>query len=47
MIIDCKIKSYRRGDSYFIAAKTIHSAKIHSGFKAIYYFEDKDKYKTL
>ncbi len=47
MTIDGKTNSYTRGDSYFIASGTIHSAKIHPGFKAIDYFADKDRYKTL
>jgi hypothetical protein len=47
MTISGKTNTCGRGDSYFIAAGSIHSARIHAGFKAIDYFTDKDRYKTL
>ena len=46
LIIDGKKRLYNRGDSYFIPANTTHSAKIYAGFRAVDYFDDKDRYKT-
>jgi quercetin dioxygenase-like cupin family protein len=39
-------KTYCRGDSYTIPAGTLHGGKIFAGFKAIDFFEDKDRYKV-
>jgi len=37
-------KTYYKGDSYNIQAREIHGGKIYSGFKAIDFFEDADRY---
>lgn len=41
-----KTKIYRKGDSYFIPAGTMHRAILYSGFCALDYFADTDRYKT-
>ena len=38
------IKTYVKGDSYFIPAGTEHGGKIFAGFKAIDFFDDVDRY---
>jgi hypothetical protein len=47
LTVNGKTNKYSRGDSYFIAGGTVHSARIYPGFRAIDYFMDKDRYKTL
>ncbi len=47
LTVDGKTNKYSRGDTYFITAGAIHSARIHPGFRAIDYFADKDRYKTI
>jgi quercetin dioxygenase-like cupin family protein len=47
LTVNGKTNKYSRGDSYFIAGGTVHSARIYPGFRAIDYFKDKDRYKTL
>jgi mannose-6-phosphate isomerase-like protein (cupin superfamily) len=46
LTIGGKKRLYTRGDSYFIPAGTTHSAIIHPGFRAVDYFEDKERYQT-
>jgi mannose-6-phosphate isomerase-like protein (cupin superfamily) len=36
-----------RGDTYFIPAGTPHRAHIQPGFRAIDYFADRDRYRSL
>lgn len=38
-------RAYSRGDTYFISAGTVHKARIYPGFRAVDYFEDRDRYK--
>lgn len=47
LTVNGKTNKYNRGDTYFIAGGTVHSAHIHPGFRAVDYFKDKDRYKTL
>lgn len=52
IVVDGKIKltiggiekTYQKGDSYYIQADEEHGGKIYAGFKAIDFFEDKDRY---
>ena len=37
-------KTYQKGDSYYIKAGEEHGGKIYAGFKAIDFFDDKDRY---
>jgi mannose-6-phosphate isomerase-like protein (cupin superfamily) len=46
LTIGGKKRLYQRGDSYFIPAGTTHSAVIYPGFRAVDYFEDKERYQT-
>ena len=45
LTIDNQTKMYHRGDTYFIPAGTVHSARIFPGFRAVDYFADRDRYK--
>jgi mannose-6-phosphate isomerase-like protein (cupin superfamily) len=45
LTIGGKKRTYHRGDSYFIPADTTHSAIIYPGFRAVDYFDDKDRYQ--
>lgn len=45
LTIDGQTRIYSRGDSYFIPADTLHSARIYPGFRAVDYFADKDRYQ--
>ena len=45
LTIDGQLHTYRRGDSYLIPAGTPHSARIPPGFRAVDYFEEKDRYR--
>lgn len=38
-------KTHRRGDSYFIPAGAVHSAKLTAGSKFIDFFEEADRYR--
>jgi len=44
LTIDGEIRTYRRGDSYYIAPGQVHSARFDTPFKAIDVFEDADRY---
>jgi len=39
-------RTFTSGDSYFIPNGTPHSARIHSGFRAIDVFADRDRYRV-
>ena len=39
-------KIFRQGDSYYIPAGVIHGAVLRTGFRALDFFEDKDRYKV-
>ena len=41
------LKTYGKGDSYFIPAGVEHSAVIHAGYADVTVFEDRDRYKEL
>ena len=38
-------KTYRKGDSYYIPANTLHSATFNTKVYVLDFFEDKDRYK--
>jgi len=40
-------RHYGRGDTYFIPAGTPHKARIHPGFRAVDYFADRNRYRSL
>ncbi|MCF8369741.1 MAG: cupin domain-containing protein [Bacteroidales bacterium] len=44
LTIGGKTKTYQKGDSYSIKAGEEHGGKIYAGFKAIDFFEEKDRY---
>ena len=46
LTIGGKLHQFGRGDSYFIPANTPHSAHIYSGYRAIDYFADRERYHT-
>ncbi len=41
-----KAHTFTSGDTYFIPNGTPHQARIHSGFRAIDYFADRDRYRA-
>ena len=45
LTIDGKTKIYSRGDTYFIPRGMTHEARIYPSFRAVDYFEDKNRYK--
>ena len=53
IVIDGKIeltigdqtRTYSRGDMYCIPAGIVHSAQIYPGFRAVDFFEDRDRYR--
>jgi mannose-6-phosphate isomerase-like protein (cupin superfamily) len=54
VVIDGKIdltiadhtQTYTSGETYFIPSGTPHHAQIHSGFRAIDYFADRNRYRA-
>jgi hypothetical protein len=46
LTIDGETRTYRPGDTYFIANGKPHSAKIHAGFRAVDFFADCSRYRT-
>ena len=46
LTVDGVVKTYSKGDRYFIPAGVKHSAKIHAGYADITFFNEKDRYKT-
>ena len=38
--------TFRQGDSYYIPAGTTHGATLRAGFRALDFFEDKDRYNV-
>jgi len=46
LTVDGTVKTYSKGDRYFIPAGVKHSAKIHAGYADITFFNEKDRYKT-
>lgn len=45
LTIGGETRTYRQGDSYFIPAGVMHSARIPAGLKVIDCFEEADRYK--
>lgn len=39
-------QTYTRGDTYFIPAQTPHQARIYSGYRAVDYFADQNRYRA-
>jgi quercetin dioxygenase-like cupin family protein len=39
------IKTYRRGDTFFIPKDVKHSARVYAGYASIAYFNEKQRYK--
>jgi len=46
LTVDGVVKTYSKGDRYFIPAGVKHSVKIHAGYADITFFNEKDRYKT-
>ena len=42
--VDGVVRQYSRGDTYYIPAGTLHSAKIHRGYKDLTFFDQVDRY---
>lgn len=47
LTIGGKTRTYKKGDSYYIPAGTLHGGVLHPGFKAVDFFSDRDRYKTI
>ena len=45
LLIDGEIKSYTKGDRYYIPAGVKHSGKIYAGYADITFFNEKERYK--
>jgi len=39
-----KTKTYTKGDSFFLEANQKHSARVHKGYAAIAFFNERDRY---
>ncbi len=46
LTVDGVVKTYLKGNRYFIPAGVKHSAKIYTGYADITFFDEKDRYKT-
>ncbi len=46
LTVDGVVKTYVKGDRYFIPAGVKHSAKIYPGYTDITFFNEKDRYNT-
>lgn len=46
LTVDGVVKTYLKGDRYFIPSGVKHSAKIYTGYADITFFNEKDRYKT-
>ncbi len=46
LTVDGVVKTYLKGDRYFIPTGVKHSAKIYTGYADITFFDEKDRYKT-
>lgn len=47
LTIEGNTETYRRGDSYFMPAGTVHKALLRKGFRALDIFADKDRYRII
>lgn len=45
MTVGGETRKYRTGDTYYIPAGVVHSARVPAGCKAIDFFEEPDRYK--
>ncbi len=46
LTIGGETRIFGQGDSYFIPAGVLHGAILHAGFRALDFFQDKDRYKV-
>lgn len=46
LTIDGVMKSYVKGDRFFIGKNVRHSARIHAGYTSMEYFNQADRYKA-
>ena len=46
LTIDGSTCCYRQGDSYFIGARVVHSARIRAGYRDISLFDQPDRYQA-
>ncbi len=44
LVIDGEMKTYQKGDRYYIPSGTVHSGKIYAGYADITFFNQKDRY---
>jgi quercetin dioxygenase-like cupin family protein len=44
LVIDGELKTYQKGDRYYISSGTVHSGKIYAGYADITFFNQKDRY---
>ncbi len=44
IFLDGKKNTYEKGDQFFISEGVLHSARIYSGYKAIAFFDEPDRY---
>jgi mannose-6-phosphate isomerase-like protein (cupin superfamily) len=47
ILIGRQVLTWKRGDSYFIPAGTIHGARIYRGYRGVDYYRDGDCYHAL
>jgi mannose-6-phosphate isomerase-like protein (cupin superfamily) len=45
LTIDGKPRVLKKGDSYWLEAGQVHSAKIYAGYKDLTFFNQRDRYK--
>ena len=46
LVTDGKMKTYSKGDYYFIPKGVIHSGKIYAGYADISFFDEPERYKA-
>lgn len=46
LTVDGVVKTYLKGDHYFIPAGMKHSARIHAGYSDITFFNEKNRYTS-
>lgn len=45
LVIEGRKNTFKKGDTYFIPAGAIHSAKIKAGYRDVTLFDQKDRYQ--
>lgn len=45
--IDGVLKTYQKGDRYYIPENTVHSGKIYAGYSDMTFFDQKDRYRPV